>query len=62
MLKNGCEAIRTMSKKELCRKYGICIETLNKWLSLSPEIEVRKEQRILTPAQIRLIYDKIGEP
>lgn len=59
---NGTEIIKTMSKTELCQKYGVCLETLNKWIESIQEIKLTPGQRILTPAQVRLIFERIGEP
>lgn len=59
---NGTETIKAMSKTELCRKYGVCLETLNKWLESIAEIGATPGQRIFTPAQVRLIFERIGEP
>jgi len=61
-IKNGTEIIKTMSKKQLCEKYGVCMETLNKWIKLTPGLVIDETQRLLTPAQVRAIYSHHGEP
>lgn len=51
----------TMSKSELARAYGIHISTLSKWLADVPGLTLTKGQRILTPKQVALIMEHVGE-
>jgi len=53
---------KTLSKGELSRAYGIHISTLNKWLVEVPGLELKKGQRVLTPKQVELIMEHLGEP
>ena len=53
---------KTISKGELAKAYGIHLSTLNKWLALVPDLELRKGQRVLTPKQVGLIIAHVGEP
>lgn len=50
-----------MSKSELARAYGIHISTLSKWLADVPGLTLTKGQRILTPKQVALIMEHVGE-
>ena len=51
-----------MGKTEIAQKYGVCLITFNKWLEEFTELDIKPGQRILTPAQVRMIYQTIGEP
>lgn len=54
---------RAMSKSELAAAYGICANTLNNWFKRFPnDIIIDKKAKILTPDQVKIIYEKIGEP
>ena len=50
-----------MSKKELAAAYNICPATFSTWLKRAG-IAIDKNVKILTPAQVQTIFDKIGEP
>jgi hypothetical protein len=52
----------TASKSELANQYGISVKTLCKWLENIPELNIEKNARLLTPKQVGLIYEKLGEP
>lgn len=59
---------RAMSKKELAASYGVCVTTFTLWLErahIIPHIIPRETYiriRIFTPAQVQIIFDKIGNP
>jgi len=53
---------KTMSKGELAQAYGVHPSTLKNWLSTVPGLELRKGQRVLTPKQVRLTMEHLGEP
>ena len=55
------ETYKPMNKTMLADAYGVSVQTLNKWLEMVPELEVRKGQRLFTPKQIRLISEHIGK-
>ena len=59
---NSKQKPKTNSKGELARAYGIHLSTLNKWLTLVPGLDLQKGQRVLTPKQVGLIMDHLGEP
>ena len=62
------EAAKSMSKQQLAEAYGVHQKTLNKWImraNIVPElitIEVYNRIKVFTPAQVKVIFDKIGEP
>lgn len=51
-----------ITKKELSKKYLVSYSTFIKWLQSIPELNLSVNQRILTPKQINIIYENIGEP
>lgn len=51
-----------ITKKELSKKYLVSYSTFIKWLKDIPELNLSVNQRILTPKQINIIYEQIGEP
>lgn len=51
----------TKSIGELARSYGITVKTLRKWF-IRAGIDCSKKIRILTPAKVAEVYEKIGEP
>lgn len=66
---------RTYYKAELALAYNesmttaSALRTLNKWIELSPGLTdrlaatgYRKTAKILTPIQVRLIFEALGEP
>ena len=52
----------TKTKKELCIIYNITAGTLRKWLKNIDLNQVNKNNRILTPKQLLIIYDIYGNP
>ncbi|MEO1259857.1 MAG: hypothetical protein AAFZ15_13775 [Bacteroidota bacterium] len=56
--------VKVYSKKELRELYGISRETFNKWLlPIKASLpHCRPTAKILTPAQVRVIFDLLGEP
>lgn len=60
--------IRAMSKKEMADSYGVHVHTFTVWLEragIIPDIiprEIYIRIRIFTPAQVNIIFDKIGNP
>lgn len=60
--------VRAMSKKELATSYGVSQTTFTLWLERAGIIpnniprETYIRIRIFTPAQVQIIFDKIGNP
>lgn len=55
------ELYKPMNKSMLANAYGVSVQTLNKWLDMVPELEVRKGQRLFTPKQLSLISNHLGK-
>ena len=54
--------MKTYSKTQLARKYGISYNTFKKWLIAIPEIKIEPAKRLLTPKEIDIIYKHYGIP
>jgi len=54
--------IRHYSTKELAGFYGVCDKTLLKWMKPFAECIGEKQGRYYTVAQVRIIFEKLGEP
>ncbi|MES2620344.1 MAG: hypothetical protein V4615_05780 [Bacteroidota bacterium] len=52
----------TSTFSNLATEYGVTVRTLKRWLSDYKDLNIKHGQKILTPKQVRLIFDKIGEP
>lgn len=53
---------KPLTKKELSKKYKVSYNTFIKWLKNIPELQLFPNQRTLTPKQIEIIYNALGEP
>jgi len=53
---------KTMSKTQLASAYGVHISTFREWLSWIPNLGLAPAQRILTPKQVALVMEHLGEP
>lgn len=47
---------------ELAKRYGISLETFKKWLSKVPNLAIEASSRVLTPKQVGIIIEHLGEP
>ena len=47
---------------ELAAAYKVNPKTLTRWIKRHPEIKLFPRQKIFTPQQLKIIYEKIGEP
>lgn len=52
----------TKTKKELCIIYNINAGTLRKWIKNIDLMQENKNNRILTPKQLKIFYDHYGKP
>jgi hypothetical protein len=50
------------SSKELAQLYGVCDKTFKKWLQPFTEVVGTRQGRYYTIAQVRVIFEKLGEP
>lgn len=58
--------VKTYSKSDLAKLYNVGPTTFRKWLEpFMPDLEAlhyQKDQKILKPKQVKLIFDKLGKP
>ncbi|MEJ7821513.1 MAG: DUF4248 domain-containing protein [Chitinophagaceae bacterium] len=52
----------TSTKTQLAKQYKVHYSTFIKWLQLIPDLNLSTKQRSLTPKQVQLIYNHLGEP
>ena len=52
----------SMTRTQIAQRYEVCLPTLNKMLAKIPDFILDKTSRILTPKQVRLIFEHLGEP
>ncbi len=60
--KKGYMKAETATKTELARRYKVNYSTFTKWLKRVPDLKMDSKNRLLTPKQVRIIYDHLGEP
>jgi len=53
---------RVATRSELARRYGVSPETFKKWLAKVPNLELDIKERVLTPKQVGIIIEHLGEP
>lgn len=47
----------------LARQYGVCRQTFSKWIKPFADLIQRQPGiRVFTPAQVHIIYEKLGRP
>jgi len=54
--------MKTYSKSQLAKKYGVSYNTFKKWLIAIPEITITASKRLLTPKEVEIIYKYLGIP
>ncbi len=54
--------MKTYSKSQLAKKYGVSYNTFKKWLKAIPEINIVPSKRLLTPRDVEIIYKNLGIP
>lgn len=54
--------MKPLTKKQLAQQYGISYTTLLKWLESVKGIQLTKHRRILTPKELEIIYEALGNP
>ena len=52
----------TATKTQLAKQYKVHYTTFIKWLKMIPDLELDVKLRILTPKQVQIIYNHLGEP
>ncbi len=53
---------KASTKTELAKMYKVHYDTFAKWLKSVPELNLLPTQRVLTPKQVKKIFDHLGEP
>ncbi len=54
--------VKTYSKSELAALYSVHVNTFHKWIKEIPSLILSKYQRKLTPKQVMIIINHLGEP
>jgi hypothetical protein len=54
--------ISTKNRTQLAQQYQVCLPTFNKMLEKIPNFILDKKSRLLTPKQVSIIYDHLGDP
>ena len=52
----------SMNRTQIAQKYQVCLPTFNKMLAKIPDFIWDKTLRVLTPKQVGLIFEHLGEP
>lgn len=50
-----------ITKEQLAQKYGISRSTLYRYLKQVPGLVMQKNQKVIFPAQLKLIINHLGE-
>jgi hypothetical protein len=50
-----------MTRTQLAQKYQVCLKTFNKMLAKIPDFVIDTKVRILTPKQVAVIIEHLGE-
>ena len=51
-----------MTRTQIAQKFNVCLKTLNKMLALIPDFSIDRKIRILSPKQVSIIFEHLGEP
>jgi hypothetical protein len=62
MTTTGETTVKAYTITELAALYGISIKTIKTWLKPHETIIGEKQGRYFTTLQVRMIFEKIGEP
>lgn len=56
--------MKTITKKEMAVSYNVSYGTFLRWLKQIPELSKKNNarRRLLTPKDIKIIYNELGEP
>ncbi len=50
------------TRNQLAKRYGVSPETFKKWLIKIPDLSLDIRDRVLTPKQVGIIIEHLGEP
>lgn len=54
--------VKAMTLTELARKYEVSNKTMFSWLKRKGIIKGKRDGYLFTPKEIKIIYEKLGEP
>lgn len=52
----------TKTRTQLAREYKVDYGTFNSWLNDIDGLNLHPKRRLLTPKQVKMIYDHLGTP
>ncbi len=55
-------SFKMTSRTALAQRYDVCLNTFNKMLAKIPHFKIDKSTRVLTPKEISIIFEHLGEP
>lgn len=53
---------KSATRSQLAKQYGVSLETFKKWLVKIPDLVLEANERVLTPKQVCIIIEHLGEP
>lgn len=53
---------KSATRSQLAKRYSVSPETFKKWLGKVPNLEIDNKERVLTPKQVGIIIEHLGEP
>jgi hypothetical protein len=56
------DKIKVATRTQLAKIYKVHYNTFSKWLKLIPDLDIKANQRTLTPKQVEKIIDHLGSP
>ena len=54
--------MKAKTKSQIATEYRISYTTFIKWLKETPGIDLKPNQRLLSPKQIKIFYEYYGNP
>lgn len=56
------DKIKAATRTQLAKLYKVHYNTFIKWLKLIPDLDIKPNQRTLTPKQVEKIINHLGSP
>jgi len=54
--------ISTKTRTQLAKEYKVDYSTFISWLNDIDELKLHPKRRLLTPKQVKLVYEHLGDP
>jgi len=54
--------VTTKTRTQLAKEYKVDYSTFNTWLNDIDELKLNPKRRLLTPKQVKMIYEHLGIP